>query len=227
MTFEEAWEIGNWIFEDDDDNEKMKAFVDDRTVIIKLTEDECKECRESARQKAKEKGGYYGDFAQSNFNTGNKGELAVLNYLYKVKPFSHYDYHKNQILKVRPYGDGGVDIELGKRRIDVKTTRTEYGPLIVPSHRERANLYIHAHLKYDGFNRQRGRTHFSEQDRVFIYGFLTAKEFYESYEEDGKSYLKRVSHHYPRGSKKLGPPNNYQASCWVLRPMDQIKEVMG
>ena len=89
MTFEEAWEIGDWIFEDDDDNERMKAFVDERTVIIKLTEDECKECKESARQKAKAKRGYYGDFAQSNFNTGNKGEWAVLNYLYKVNPVSH------------------------------------------------------------------------------------------------------------------------------------------
>lgn len=226
MTFEEAWEIGDWIFEDDEDNEKMKEFVDGRSVISELTEEECKECKDSARQKAKMKGSYYGNFAQSNFTTGTKGELGVLNYLHKVKPFSHYDYHKNQILSVKPYGDGGVDIEWGGRRIDVKTTGHAYGPLIADCFRQKADLYILAHLKFDGFNRQRGRTMYSDPDRVFIYGFLLADEFYESYEKDGKSYLKRASHYYRRGSKKLGPPNDYQASCWVLRPMDQIEEVM-
>tara|TARA_R100001463_G_scaffold130188_1_gene189380 strand:+ start:496 stop:1182 length:687 start_codon:yes stop_codon:yes gene_type:complete len=226
MTLEELWEIGNWEFIDDDDNKRMKEFVDGRSVESILTEDECNECKDSARAKARTKGSYYGDFAQSNFTTGTKGELGVLNYLHKVKASGDYNSQKQEILRVKPYGDGGIDIKWGGRKIDVKTTGTEYGSLITDCFRQKADLYILAHLKFEGFNRQKGRTHYADPDKVIIYGFLLADEFYETYEKDGRSLLKRASHYFPRGSKCIGPPNDYQANCWLLRPMDEIEEVI-
>ena len=38
MTFDEAWELGRWGFIGEDSAERMNQFVDDRSVISKLTE---------------------------------------------------------------------------------------------------------------------------------------------------------------------------------------------
>lgn len=219
MTFDEAWELGRWGFIGEDSAERMNQFVDDRSVISKLTESECKRCKDSARRKAGEKGSYYGDFAMPNFTKGNKGELGVLKYLHTIRPFGHLESHIQQIMQVKQFGDGGIDISWGGRRIDVKCTGPEYGPLVADSHRGRADVYILSHLKFDGFNRQEKGRCWADPDRVIIYGFIFAEEFYETYEEDGKDILKRAVHYD-------NPPTKYKVECWMLRPMSEIEDII-
>jgi len=199
------------------DPETMKAFIDHRAVTVELTDLECDIALSSAKRKVEGRHKQYGDFALGNFVTGNKGEMAVAKFLHKIKKFK--DLNRAVDFSRRDWGDGGVDIHWGRWRIDVKTTGIKYGPLVVDSSKpqfHKANLFILAHLRYDGMKKVEGtRTLKALNNRVDIYGFLTTEEVYESDEND---MLVRASY-YGRDR----PPEKYSINCGELRPIRDLQ----
>ena len=221
MTYEEfetelrqgAFEGQGWSFPD---KETMKGFVDHRTKTIELTELECDIAKSAARRMVEGRRKQYGDFAIGNFVTGIKGEMAVAKQLHKVKKFKDLTNAVN--FSRKEFGDGGVDIHWGRWRIDVKTTGIKYGPLVVDSSRpqfHQANLFIIAHLRYDGMEKAEGtRTLKAKKNKVDIYGFMTPEEVFEV---NDTNHLVRAQYY---DDPQL--PTKYSIDCWELRPIRDL-----
>lgn len=203
-----------WAFKD---KKGLEQFMEHRSQTIELTDLDCEIAKSSARRKAEGRGKQYGDFAIGNFVTGNKGEMAVAKYLHSIKPFK--DLSRAVDLDRRDYGDGGVDIHWGRWRIDVKTTGIKHGPLVCDASEpqfHQANLFILAHLKFDGIEKVEGTNTFkAKKNHVDIYGFLTAAEYYEL--DDQRRYVR--AHYYD--DPQL--PTKLKVECWLLR---NIRDLM-
>lgn len=210
---EGAFKDSGWSF---NDNELMKKFVANRKQTIELTDLECDIAKSSAQRMAEGRRKQYGNFAVGNFVTGIKGEMAVAKCLHKIKKFK--DLNSAVSFSRKDFGDGGVDIHWGRWRIDVKTTGTEYGPLIVDSSKpqiHQANLFILAHLRYDGMEKKEGtNTWKATKNKVDIYGFLTPQEVYEVNE---KNLLVRAQYY---DHQQL--PTKYSVDCWEMRPIRDL-----
>jgi hypothetical protein len=202
----------HWCFKEIKDTHN---FIDHRTKTVELTDLECDIAKSAAIRMTEDKGRYYGDFAVGNFVTGIKGEMAVAKYLHGIKPFK--DLSRAVNFSRKDYGDGGIDIHWGRWRIQVKTTGTRYGELILDTHRPSygPNLYILAHLKFDGMNRKKGNTLYAHKNRVDIYGFLTPEEYFGT-DENNKLLL---AEYYD--DPQL--PTKYKVRCWYMRPIRDLQ----
>jgi len=199
------------------DVEKMKSFVDHRKETVELTDLECEIAKSSAKRKADGRRKHYGDFAVSNFLTGNKGEMAVAKYLHSIHLFK--DLSRAVDLSRRDWGDRGVDIRWGRWRIDVKTTGTHYGELVADTNKpdySGANLFILAHLRSDGMQKIEGTNTWKMKDNIVdIYGFLTTGEFYET--DENNKLIRAEYYDHPQ------LPTKYKVQCWRLRPIRDLR----
>jgi len=204
---------GGWEFKD---VEMMKEFVDYRKETVELTDLECDIAKSSAQRMAEGRSRQYGNFAVGNFVTGIKGEMAVAKYLHKIKKFP--DLSRAVSFSRKEYGDGGVDIHWGRWRVDVKTTGTKYGPLVVDSSKPQfhlANIFIMAHLRTERMEKVEGTTTYrAKKNKVDIYGFLTTEEVFEVTKENKLVRARYFDH------PQL--PTKYSVNCWELRPIRDL-----